>query len=442
MQNLTLQMAQTTTLKKALSATNNNNTSADNAAAPESNTSFQALLNKQSKAQKDLARQELAQQKLAQQKPAPKISNAQGNDEGEQKSKLAADYAEFVVAVNDIKSTDSSANEHVQFAENSSAAPIVQAVDIPDKTQKAAEDVDGKEALNNATNNARDAAVIATAVPILTPVALTPATHSRMASASENSGLPAANTASQAIITAESAAPQNKSAAAARNEAQDVLSATNAKAVPEQIRWTDVMQSATKQVAIDESVTAKSMLDTAKEGNKDMAIKNMAIPASPHTLTQMNTSLPVQAASTNTINVYPGRAGWDQAIGQKVVWMVGAGEQSATLTLNPPDLGPLQVVINVQNDKADTTFISDNAEVRQALQDGIANLREKMSESGIQLGQANVSSGGQAQQEFHQAMQNRAASRLDKSAPISHEENVASTKTLTRVANGLVDTFA
>ena len=173
-----------------------------------------------------------------------------------------------------------------------------------------------------------------------------------------------------------------------------------------------------------------------------MAIRNMAIPASPHTLTQMNTSLPVQAASTNTINVYPGRAGWDQAISQKVLWMVGAGEQSATLTLNPPDLGPLQVVINVQNDKADTTFISDNAEVRQALQDGIANLREKMSESGIQLGQANVSSGGQAQQEFHQAMQNRAASRLDKSAPISHEENVVSTKTLTRVANGLVDTFA
>lgn len=425
-----------------MGVTSNTNTSADNTMAAESNASFQVLLNKQSKAQKDLARQELAQQKLAQQKPAPKISNAQGNDEGEQKSKLAADYAEFVVAVNDIKSTDSSANEHVQFAENSSAAPIVQAVDIPDKTQKAAEDVDGKEALNNATNNARDAAVIATAVPILTPVVLTPATHSRMASASENSGLPAANTASQAIITAESAAPQHKSAAAAQNEAQDVLSATNAKAVPEQTRWTDVIQSATKQVASDESVTAKSMLDTAKEGNKDFAIKNMAIPASPPTLAQMNASLPVQATNSNTIHVYPGKAGWDQAISQKVVWMVGAGEQSATLTLNPPDLGPLQVVINVQNDKADTTFISDNAEVRQALQDGISNLREKMSESGIQLGQANVSSGGQAQQQFQQATQNRAASRLDQSASISHEENTASTKTLTRVSNGLVDTFA
>lgn len=422
-----------------MGVTSNTNTSADNTMAAESNASFQALLNKQAKAQKDSARQELAQQKLAQQKPAPKISSAQEREEGEQKNRLAADYAEFVVAANDIKNADSSAGEHVQFAENSSAAPIMQVVDIPDKTQMAAENVDGKEALNNTT----DVGVIATAVPILTPMVLTSVTHPGMASASENSGLPAANTASQAIITAESAAPQHKSAAAARNEAQDTLSATNAKAVPEQTRWTDVMQSATKQVASDESVTAKSMLDIAKEGNKDMAIRNMAIPASPPTLAQMNASLPVQATNSNTIHVYPGKAGWDQAISQKVVWMVGAGEQSATLTLNPPDIGPLQVVINVQNDKADTTFISDNAEVRQALQDGISNLREKMSESGIQLGQANVSSGGQAQQQFQQAMQNKAASSLpDNSVTASQTEKTTVTNSLTRVSNGLVDTFA
>lgn len=438
MQNLTLQMTQTTVLKKAMGATNNTNTSADNAAAPEPNTSFQALLNKQAKAQKDSARQELAQQKLAQQKTAPKISSAQEREEGEQKSRLAADYAELVVAANDIKNTDSSMSEHVLFAENASAAPIVQAVDIPDKTQMAAEDVEGKEALNNAT----DAGVIATTVPIPVPVVLTPVTNSRITSASENSGLPAANTASQAITTAESAAPQNKSAAAARNEAQDALSATNAKAVPEQTRWTDVMQSATRQVASDESVTAKSMLDTAKEGNKDMVIKNMAIPASSPTLAQMNASLPVQAASANTINVYPGRAGWDQAISQKVVWMVGAGEQSATLTLNPPDLGPLQVVINVQNDKADTTFISDNAEVRQALQDGISNLRDKMSESGIQLGQTNVSSGGQAQQEFQQAAQNRLARQSSGNTSLIQPEDTTHQDVSVRVINGLVDTFA
>ncbi|MGB2831923.1 MAG: flagellar hook-length control protein FliK, partial [Methylotenera sp.] len=69
-------------------------------------------------------------------------------------------------------------------------------------------------------------------------------------------------------------------------------------------------------------------------------------------------------AVKQTIEAYPGKTGWDQAISQRVVWMVSAGEQSATLTLNPPDLGPLQVVVSVHNGQADTRFTSDNAEVR------------------------------------------------------------------------------
>jgi flagellar hook-length control protein FliK len=32
--------------------------------------------------------------------------------------------------------------------------------------------------------------------------------------------------------------------------------------------------------------------------------------------------------------------------------MVGSEEQTASLTLNPPDLGPLQVVLSVSNDQA------------------------------------------------------------------------------------------
>jgi flagellar hook-length control protein FliK len=194
------------------------------------------------------------------------------------------------------------------------------------------------------------------------------------------------------------------------------------------------------QAINDES--SKLALNTVKESIiKDAAAKGMAIPANYQPVAQMNATIPIQqAGSMNSINAYPGKTGWDQAISQKVVWMVGAGEQSATLTLNPPDLGPLQVVINVHNNKADTTFISNNAEVRQALQDGMANLREKMGESGIQLGQANVSSGGQPQQDFQQATQNRSALQF-KDVPAQSLEKPANVSTLVRVANGLVDTF-
>lgn len=88
-----------------------------------------------------------------------------------------------------------------------------------------------------------------------------------------------------------------------------------------------------------------------------------------------------------------GTAAWDQALGQKIVWMAAGSLQSASLTLNPPDLGPLQVVLHVSNDHANATFISAQPEVRQALEAALPKLREMMGDAGIQLGQSTVSAG-------------------------------------------------
>lgn len=149
-----------------------------------------------------------------------------------------------------------------------------------------------------------------------------------------------------------------------------------------------------------------------------------------------------QVATSHVVEAFSGKATWNQAISQRVLWMVGAGEQSATLTLNPPDLGPLQVVVHVHNGMADTRFTSDNAEVRQALQDGMDNLREKMRESGVQLGQTNVQSGEQSRQEFQQtSQQNNLGARNSTTTEATQNAPVMS-QVKTYVANGLVDTFA
>lgn len=144
----------------------------------------------------------------------------------------------------------------------------------------------------------------------------------------------------------------------------------------------------------------------------------------------------------NYIAASPGKSGWDQAISQKVVWMVGSGEQSATLNLNPPDLGPLQVVINVNNDKADTTFISQNVEVRKALEEGMSTLRDMMGQAGVELGQANVSTNSQAQQNFEQASKQSGRSTNDTNSSSQAPEQLRNSVAVARVANGLVDTFA
>lgn len=198
-------------------------------------------------------------------------------------------------------------------------------------------------------------------------------------------------------------------------------------------------------------VSQEKMSEIAGKPDIDKAVSNATTIATIQNTMQPVTVAAAPAAVTPTVaSQLPashlieadfGKTGWNQAISQRVVWMAGAGEQSATLTLNPPDLGPLQVVVQVHNGLADTTFTSDNADVRQALQDGMEHLREKMRESGVQLGQTNVQSGEQSQRTFEQATQHR-TSQNRTAASLTTDDVATQQKPMMRVSNGLVDTFA
>jgi flagellar hook-length control protein FliK len=83
--------------------------------------------------------------------------------------------------------------------------------------------------------------------------------------------------------------------------------------------------------------------------------------------------------------------GWSDALGQRVLWMVTQQQQTAELSLNPPDLGPLHVVLSIDNDQASVMFMSHNADVRQTLEAALPKLREVMADSGISLGSTTVS---------------------------------------------------
>ncbi len=140
-----------------------------------------------------------------------------------------------------------------------------------------------------------------------------------------------------------------------------------------------------------------------------------------------------------------GTPGWDQALGQKVVWMVAGGQQSASLTLNPPDLGPMQVVLNVTNSHATATFTAAQPEVRQALETAMPKLREMLGDAGIQLGQTSVNAGNaQQQQNFAgQASQNSSGRHGDRIDAIDGTGAIATQSTTRTTAGiGLVDTFA
>ncbi|MDK2123790.1 flagellar hook-length control protein FliK [Chitinimonas sp. DQS-5] len=102
-----------------------------------------------------------------------------------------------------------------------------------------------------------------------------------------------------------------------------------------------------------------------------------------------------------------GAPGWGESVGQKVVMMVGQGQQDVEMQLNPPNLGPLEVKLSLNQGDATVTFLSAHAPVREALQSALPKLQEMLSESGIalvnvQVGSDNASQQQQAAEQFQQ----------------------------------------
>lgn len=161
-------------------------------------------------------------------------------------------------------------------------------------------------------------------------------------------------------------------------------------------------------------------------------------------LQQQTTLAHAAAAAGAAERIAPqvGTNAWNHALSQKVVWMIGNEQQSASLTLNPPDLGPLQVVLSVSSTQANAQFYASQPEVRQALEAALPKLREMLGEAGIQLGQANVNTGTPQQQSGYTGGQSSTPSSAPSTTYATETIAVTSTPTIRIAREGLVDTFA
>ncbi|MDQ3186781.1 MAG: flagellar hook-length control protein FliK [Pseudomonadota bacterium] len=140
-----------------------------------------------------------------------------------------------------------------------------------------------------------------------------------------------------------------------------------------------------------------------------------------------------------------GTTGWDNALGQKMLWMASNQQQVAELSLDPPELGPLQVTLSIANDQASATFVSQHADVRQTLEAALPRLKEMMAESGINLGSATVSAETSQQQGgFERQHRSGTPQGLDgESRDASNAKNAGiGMSYIAPGGNRLVDTFA
>ncbi|MBI5041004.1 MAG: flagellar hook-length control protein FliK, partial [Gammaproteobacteria bacterium] len=131
--------------------------------------------------------------------------------------------------------------------------------------------------------------------------------------------------------------------------------------------------------------------------------------ASAHATTQGMPNLQPQDAAaaarlplpTATVETPLRQPGWDQALGERVMWVVNNKFQGVELKLNPAHLGPIEVRVQMQNDQAQVSFVAQHAPVREALEAALPRLREMFGANGFNLADVNVSQHSFAEQQRH-----------------------------------------
>ncbi len=139
---------------------------------------------------------------------------------------------------------------------------------------------------------------------------------------------------------------------------------------------------------------------------QDALLKNDAIAPGSGSMVSPGT-LPPPAAAMNPSPVLPlgvplNHANWDQALGDRIQWLISQGAQagqSAQIKLNPAHLGPMEVRIQVRDDQANVQFTATHAVVREALEAALPRLREMLGASGVELVDVDISGESFAEQQ-------------------------------------------
>ena len=187
-----------------------------------------------------------------------------------------------------------------------------------------------------------------------------------------------------------SAAPALPAAAVAANAAQGAAApatSTSASAAGD---------AEASGLPLPELVLGGKALDRAEDGDS-LQIGDRAPPAPlqpplPAALQDLKAALASNAVFNGEPTPKPvlGDDGFDQAIGARIGWLADQKIGHAHIRLNPEDLGPVDVRLQMNGDKVHASFSSPHVDVRQALESSLPRLRELLGEQGFQLAHADV----------------------------------------------------
>jgi flagellar hook-length control protein FliK len=135
-----------------------------------------------------------------------------------------------------------------------------------------------------------------------------------------------------------------------------------------------------------------AVIDTSSRSTQ--AFYNRIDQQSAEILNPIGSSEVSQSQKTNTqlhqetISIF--RKDFADATKEKVMLMISQKLQRFDITLDPPELGNMQVRVNLQGEQATVNFVVQNQQAKDALEQNMHKLKDMLAEQGVDVGDSNV----------------------------------------------------
>lgn len=325
------------------------------------------------------------------------------------------------------QSTDLTAEVDEKGVTKASLSALLQALDKPEAlnallqpentkaTLKSADDKDKSEASSLSASDLQNVQALFAMLPVAVE-----ARNSQSASTNKNSA-DAETTLNGSLLsrTLQNAVKDEQEAqsdSTPHKKSSDVLSAvsrdvstTTASSSAAAASTTASSSNSNSALSLDESfkqvLSTLSKPEEHRNTQSDTVTALTSAPVSSSSTLTNSTATTSTTPSTPMLNAQLGSNEWQQALSQQIVMFSRNGQQNAELRLHPEDLGAIQINLTLDKDQAQLSMVSSHSQVRAALEAALPQLRTALAESGINLGQSNVSSDAFAQSQNYQGQQ-------------------------------------
>lgn len=179
---------------------------------------------------------------------------------------------------------------------------------------------------------------------------------------------------------------------------------------------------------------------------------NVLLGSAPGIMVNQSLSMSSSEAVLPAITVTPENAQWNNQVGERINWMVNNQIQRADIRLDPPELGNLDVRLQIAKDnQANIVFHVTNATAKEAIESAIPRLREMFEQQGLDLANVDVEQHDfkQQQSEFAEYGDSDSGNSLasdhssnNLESDLADEEILAITNLEQNQNNNLLDIFA